>query len=282
VTDAFASGESARRAVLLDVDVPVSTITLCRPAAANAIDAHLLRDLDDAKRAVAVAAGVRVVVVTGAGQHFCAGADLREDRAARRASRVRFGSALDLGTVPQPVIAAINGPALGGGCELALTCDFRIMAADATIGLPEIRFGALPRGGGTARLPRLIGLPQAKRMIMTGEHLTAARALQIGLVDEVCEPGALTARVREFAGRLASAPDYALRAAKQLLDSAMSSDLPAALAREREVTRTMATREQRQEARQRAAAREPTYARIFGAAGAEHGVTPEEDHGTAS
>jgi enoyl-CoA hydratase/carnithine racemase len=180
------------------------------------------------------------------------------------------------------VIAAINGPALGGGCELALTCDFRIMAADATIGLPEIRFGALPRGGGTARLPRLVGLSPAKRMIMTGEPLTATRALQIGLVDEVCEPGALTARVHDLASRLARAPDYALRTAKHLLDSAMTSDLPVALAREREVTRTMATREQRREARRLAAAREPAYARIFGAGEAEHGVTPEEDHGTTS
>lgn len=257
------AADASGRTVLINVDGPLATLTLCRPYAANAVNASMLQDLDEAKRTVSADPDVKVVAVTGAGKHFCAGADLRENRGQRRESRARFGSALDLGTVPQPVIAAINGAAMGGGCELALSCDFRLMAADATVGLTEIQFGALPRGGGTARLPHLIGLSRAKWMIMTGEHLTAAEALRIGLVDEVVESTALAARVREFAERLANAPGYALRAAKRLLNSAMAADLPTMLAREQEEARSMATRQERLDARRHAAAVHQTYARIF-------------------
>src|SRR5437764_2811336 len=133
--------------------------------------------------------GVRAVVITGAGErHFCGGADLRDAGDAVRGGKVSLPPRLamdEIERLPQPVIAAINGAAMGGGCEIALACDFRLMSSTAKIGLTEIRFGALPSGGGTARAPRLIGLQQTRKLIMFGEPVAAEEARRIGLVDEV-------------------------------------------------------------------------------------------------
>ena len=250
-------------AVLLDRRGPVATLTLNRPEQANTFNEALLRDLHHATAVISGDPGIQVVLLTGAGRHFSGGADLREDLAARRASRRRYRNVIDLSRLPQPVIAAINGAALGGGCEIALTCDFRFMSADAQIGLSEIRFGALPAGGGTARLPRVVGLPWARKLIMTGEPVDAARAERIGLVDEVVAPGEVLAAAREFALRLAERPGYALRAAKKLFNRTFEARLTEALDTERELVRSMATPRQREAARVAAASRMPTYAKIF-------------------
>lgn len=250
--------------VLLDRIGPTAVMTLNRPEQANAINAAVRRELSEAAEAIARDASVRAVIVTGAGRHFCAGADLRESRDDRRASRASFPGAADLSALPQPVIAAINGSALGGGCELALTCDFRFMAETATIGLPEIRFGALPRGGGTARLPRVVGLAAAKRLIMTGEPVGAAEAERIGLADWTGPAGQLMPAALALAEQLSQRAGYALATAKALLNNALEVDLAAALAAERTQVRAMATPAQRAAARSRAAAVLPAYARIFG------------------
>jgi enoyl-CoA hydratase len=250
-------------AVAVERRGPVAVLILNRPEAANAYDLRLLGDLYEATTRIGADRSVRAVIVTGAGRHFSGGGDLRETHAQRRAARERFGDAIDMSRLPQPVIAAINGAAVGGGCELALSCDFRFISEDAQIGLTEIRFGALPLGGGTARLPRIVGLAWAKRMIMTGDPVDARTAATIGLVDEILPPGELIGRAEQFALSLAQRADYALRAAKSLLNSALETDLRTALANERAVVKSMASPGERAAERRRAAAEQQAYARIF-------------------
>lgn len=242
----------------------VAMLTLNRPERANTLDAQLINEMQDAAAAAARDKDVRVVIVTGAGRHFCGGADLRAARPS--ASRPPAGMpspGIALDWMQKPVIAAINGAAMGGGCEIALSCDFRLISATAKIGLTEIRFGALPAGGGTARAPRLIGLAAARRLIMIGEPLDATEALKIGLVDEVVEPDSLLTRANELADLLATRAPYAMRTAKQLLNKTLEVDLATALEMERSYIAGMGTPEERQQARDEAAARSATYANIF-------------------
>ncbi|HEY1620794.1 MAG TPA: enoyl-CoA hydratase/isomerase family protein [Streptosporangiaceae bacterium] len=271
------ASDGAESAVLTTRRDGVLILTLNRPASANALNTALRRDLEQAKRQIAADPSVRVVIVTGAGRHFCAGADLREGREQRRAGLAAHPAAADFGQLPQPVLAAINGAALGGGCELALTCDFRFMASTASIGLPEITFGTLPRGGGTALLPRIVGLARARQMIMTGEPVGAARAEQIGLADGVAGPGELMDLALEFAGRLSAQPAYALRTAKRLLAESLETDLATAREAERVAVREMATDAERARARADAAAWLPAYARIFGTPGASRPAGEQND-----
>ena len=247
--------------VLLERSDGVAVLTLNRPRRANALDAAMLAELADVERELAADADTRAVVVTGAGKHFCAGVDLQ---AALIASPWTPGVHIGFDLVQQPVIAAINGSALGGGCEIALACDFRIMAASATMGLPEVQFGELPRGGATARLARIVGVPRAKMMIATGVALTADQAERIGLVDQVMEPAMVLRSALELAECLASYEPYAVRSAKFLVDRSVESSLSAALELERHVTTNMATDEQRRQARANAARRSPVYTRLFG------------------
>lgn len=238
----------------------IAIVTLNRPAKANAIDAAMLRALNALELDLAADPDVRVIVVTGAGHHFCGGVDL-----VAAAAESPWGPEAHIGfdLVPQPLIAAVNGSAMGGGCEIALACDFRVMSSEATIGLPEIQFGELPFGGGTARLAGVVGVPWAKRMIMTGQPLDASTALRIGLVDEVVEPAAVLASALGLAQRLAELAPYAVQAAKRLVDRSATGNLAAALARERSTVLSMATDEQRAAARRDAARRSPVYARMF-------------------
>lgn len=241
-------------------------LTLNRPERANTINTDLILTLQKHALEATNDADVRVLVVTGAGRHFCGGADLRAEkerelRLSSYMSPIESGFALDW--VPKPVIAAINGAAMGGGCEIALACDFRYIAGNAKIGLPEIKFGALPAGGGTARAPRLLGLSAARRLIMTGEPVDAAEAERIGLVDKVCAAEELLGEVQAFADVLASRAPYAMRAAKQLLNRSLETDLTAALELERIVTRRMGTPEEIAQAREVAAKASDAYASIF-------------------
>ncbi len=169
----------------------------------------------------------------------------------------------ELENLPQPVIAAINGAAMGGGCEIALCCDFRIMADDAQIGLTEISFGALPGGGGTQRLPRLIGVAKAKRLIFLGTRLTAADAQSIGLVDDIGPRASVVEAAETLAAELAEMAPYALRAAKLIINEGMQLTLEQGLRLERRVIMTMGTPEERQAAIEQAMARSGTYQNIF-------------------
>ena len=243
-------------------DDTIAVITLARPTAANTFTASMVREFEDAVVSV-TRKHARVLVVTGAGKHFCAGADLKAvaNGTGPRLGDTRFIDQLEDARIP--VIAALNGSAVGGGCELALACDLRIMAATATIGLPEVRFGGLPAGGGTQRLPRLIGAARAKEMLFTGEPLDAEEALAIGLVNRVTAQDRVLDASLQIARLLASRAEYALESLKMLVNRGMNMDLRSGLALENYVARKMATPEQRREAQRAAGSGDSTYRRIF-------------------
>jgi enoyl-CoA hydratase/carnithine racemase len=209
--------------VRYDLDGHVATITLDRPDALNAINREMneelaatwarFRDDDDAW----------VAILTGAGERaFCAGADLIDlipdaGEQARAGTLTRFnfgGNTRDFHTW-KPSIAAINGFALAGGLEIALACDLRLAVPRARFGLPEVRWAIIPGGGGTQRLPRLIGAARAMELILTGKQIDAEEALRIGLINAIVEPDALLPAARELAGQLLQNGPLALRAAKQ-------------------------------------------------------------------
>lgn len=228
------------QSVLLERVGGVAVLTANRPDKRNALNGTLRRELVDALDALRDDDEARVVVITGAGEKaFIAGADLAEfaertpdeQRSAMEQRRV-FDV---IAEYPKPTIAMINGFALGGGCELAMACDVRVAAESASLGQPEIRLGLIPGGGGTQRLPRLVGPGRALRLILTGELITAAEALRIGLVDEVVADGALRARVLEVAASMASHSPVALRLAKAAVRTALELPLAAGLAHEREL-----------------------------------------------
>lgn len=216
----------------------VLLLTLNRPEKRNALSAALRAQLRDALAADRDDPATRVVVLRGAGEKaFAAGADV-EEMAARSVWEQRafispphiYGA---VATHPKPVIAALNGHALGAGLELAMACDVRVCSSAAKLGQPEINLGILPGGGGTQRLPRLVGGGRAARMVMTGEPIDAATALAWGLVDEVVAPEAVVPKALEIANQMASKSPVALRLAKQALRAA--EELPLSEALEREI-----------------------------------------------
>jgi enoyl-CoA hydratase len=213
----------------------VATVALDRPPV-NAVD---LGVIDEFLRVVAELGSereVRAVVVTGRDRRFCAGADItmlrdvspENQRRARRWVDVQAG----LEAMEKPVIAAINGYALGGGAELALACDVRLMARDGEIGFPEIRLGIFPGAGGTQRLARLLGPARALRLMMEGRRLTADEALALGLVDEVVPSDLLQHTAREMAERLAAGPTRAIGLLKRCVYRGHSRSLEEGLALE--------------------------------------------------
>ena len=238
----------------------VALVRLNRPASANAITREMLALLEEVGEQLENDPGIGAVVVTGTGRHFCAGVDLDQ---ALKGSAVANGGRFGLSELPQPVIAAINGTAMGGGLEIALACDYRLMADVAMVGLPEVMFGELPLLGGTARLPRLVGPSAAKRMILTGEPVDAATALRIGLVDEVCESERLLASALMLAESMARNASFAVRTGKRLIDEALDGTVEEALDREITEVRAMATDLERLQARRIAAERSPIYAKLF-------------------
>jgi enoyl-CoA hydratase len=236
----------------VSTDDGVATVTIHRPEKRNALNAQVRRELVDALDALATDPDVRVVILTGAGDRaFVAGADIGEfaerspleQRATMEGRRV-FEVLADH---PKPTIAAINGYALGGGCELALACDLRIAARSARLGQPEVALGLLPGGGGTQRLPRLVGLGRALRMILTGDLLDAEEAARIGLVDEVVDDDALAGRARAVATRIAAHSPVAVKLIKQAVRAAAELPLSAGLALERELFITAFASEDRAE-----------------------------------
>lgn len=200
---------------------PVAIVVVNRPSVLNALNAGMLDELEAVMGELGAADDVRALVLTGAGEKaFVAGADINElarqvpvggRDMALRGQRV-FDRVEQLG---KPVIAAINGFALGGGCELALACTFRVMADTARMGLPEINLGIMPGYAGTQRLTRLVGRGVALDLILTGRHVTAEEALRVGLVHRVVSAAALAEAARSFAGELAAKAPIAMRLAME-------------------------------------------------------------------
>lgn len=228
--------------VRLEQQGHVALVTLDRPEVLNALSWDTLGRLLDVVERLSRAADVRAVIFTGAGPRaFCAGADLKErvdfSEAQTRAFVARIGDTFDaVAALPMPTLAAVNGVAFGGGCELALACDLRLLARTAQIGLTETSLAIIPGAGGTQRLPRLVGPARARELIFTARRVTADEALVLGLANEVCEPAELPARARALAEAIAANGPLAVRAAKEALslcDGAL--DLPARLLREREI-----------------------------------------------
>jgi enoyl-CoA hydratase len=194
---------------------------------ANALSRELLEELAAAARAL-TAEPPRAVVVTGGERIFAAGADIAEFGGPEEAAVVggHFRNALDqVAAIPRPVIAAVNGYALGGGCELALACDLRVAGDTAKFGQPEILLGIIPGGGGTQRLTRLVGPARAKDIILTGRQVAADEALRIGLVDRVVPASETLDAALAWAGELARGPSVALALAKRAIDSGLDSSL---------------------------------------------------------
>ncbi|HLI57953.1 MAG TPA: enoyl-CoA hydratase/isomerase family protein [Actinomycetota bacterium] len=191
----------------------------------NIVNRQLTGELAAATRTLGRDEAVRAVVVWG-GRHFSAGGDLAEFAAMSVTDVYEYGKDLDaayrgLADLPKVTIAAVNGYALGGGCELALAADFRFVGERATLGLPEIQLGLIPGAGGTQRLPRLVGLSRAKELIFTGRQVKAAEAVAIGLADAVFPPEQLLDQALEAAARYARGPTVALRVAKRAIDRAV-------------------------------------------------------------
>ena len=200
----------------------VAYVTLNRPAALNALSTNLRQDLKRFFTTTQAAHDVRLIVVTGAGRAFCAGADIKEwtepasiveDREER--GRLDFREAMR--RCPQPIIAAINGYALGGGCELAMGCDLRIASDRAQLGLTEVTLGIIPGGGGTQWLPRLIGRGKALELILTGRRIEAQEALRLGLVERVVPHEHLMEAVEELARTITSRAPLAVKYAKEAI-----------------------------------------------------------------
>jgi enoyl-CoA hydratase len=215
--------------VRVETDGRVATIRLDRPPM-NAINSAVQEQLRTAAEQVSRDPDVRAVIVYGGEKVFAAGADVKEfagqDHAHMVRDAARVMSSIDaLARIPKPVIAAVTGYALGGGCELALAADFRVSADDAKWGQPEILLGLIPGMGGTQRLPRLIGPARAKDLIFTGRFVDAEEALAIGLVDAVVPAQEVYATAQRMAARFAKGPALATAAAKAAIDGGLDTDL---------------------------------------------------------
>ena len=225
-------------AVDVDVAEGVAVVTMNRPESLNAFNSEQLDLLSAAFHTLAQDRSVRVVILTGAGDRaFAAGADIKEMVDLTPAGGVAFGRkgqalANAVERLPQPVIAAVNGYAFGGGCELAIACDIRLASQNARFAQPEVGLGIPPGWGGTQRLPRLIGPGLAAEMIYTGRHVHAEEALRIGLVNAVHPLDQLMSAAREMAAHIARNSPAAVRAAKSLMALALAGDPAAGLAAE--------------------------------------------------
>ena len=225
------------KTIILEKGQGIARITLNRPEAMNALTMEMLNEIEIAQKEVMGDKDVRVLIVTGQGRALCSGADF---------SLISY--LLDMGpkgifqnlryiqdvitvfeTMEKPVIAAINGYALGGGLDMVLACDFRIAAKGAMMGEQYVRAGLMPDVGGTQRLPRLIGLAKAKEMIFLGDMIDADEAERIGLVNRVVSPDTLEAETRAFALRLASAPTMAIGMAKKAIHEGRAKDMRSGL-----------------------------------------------------
>jgi enoyl-CoA hydratase len=225
--------------VRLEVSGGIGTIRLDRPPM-NALNAQVQDELRQAAAEATARADVRAVVIYGGPKVFAAGADIKEMGTMSYTDMVARAGALQdsfsaVARIPKPVVAAVTGYALGGGCELALTADFRVCGDNAKLGQPEILLGIIPGAGGTQRLPRLVGPAKAKDLVFSGRFVGAEEALAIGLVDKVVAPDDVYDAAVELVSRYAGGPAFALRAAKEAIDEGLDVDLDTGLRIERKL-----------------------------------------------
>jgi enoyl-CoA hydratase/carnithine racemase len=224
--------------VRLEVEGGIGTIRLDRPPM-NALNTTVQEELRSVAAEAGERADVSAVIVYGGEKVFAAGADVKEMATMSYTDMVDRSSALQsaftaVARIPKPVVAAVTGYALGGGCELALCADWRVAAENARFGQPEVLLGVIPGAGGTQRLARLVGPARAKELIFTGRFVAAEEALAIGLVDRVVPAEDVYTAARELVGRFVGGPVYALRAAKEAVDRGLDVDLTTGLEIERQ------------------------------------------------
>jgi len=219
--------------VRLDVEGAIGTIRLDRPKM-NAINAQVTAEIRACAEEATARTDIRAVVLYVGERVFAAGADIKEMGSQTYADMALWGTGLQeafkvVARIPKPVVAAVTGYALGGGFELALTADFRVLGESVQVGVPEILLGVIPGAGGTQRLTRLVGPAKAKSLVYTGRFVKAAEALELGIADKVVPDADVYAAAVEMASQWAAGPAVALRAAKQAIDDGLELDLDAAL-----------------------------------------------------
>jgi enoyl-CoA hydratase len=216
-----------------EVSDSIATLVIDRPDVKNALDLETVNSIRESLRKLEADASVGVLIITGSGETaFVSGADINDIRArGRDEGLAAINSSLfaEIERFPRPTIAAVNGYALGGGCELALACDIRIASDMAKFGQPELGLGIIPGAGATQRLPRIVGMGRAKHLILTGEIIDAKQALEIGLVSAVTPPGQLQIRARELAKRILRQGPLAARLAKMALNASSRVDMDSGL-----------------------------------------------------
>lgn len=224
--------------IIYEVKDALAYITLNRPKALNALNQQLLTELDTAIDMIQNNEAVKAVIITGSGEKaFAAGADITELQkldSVAAARQSEFGNAIlsKLSALPQPVIAAVNGFALGGGMELALACDIRFASTHAKLGLPEVGLGIMPGYGGTQRLARLIGLGRAKQLVFAAENIDADEAYRLGLVNKVVAQDSLIEEVEKYAAKMLTKSAVGVQMAKKTMDHGYDVPLENALAYE--------------------------------------------------
>ena len=222
------------KTIAYEINEYIGKITINRPEALNALNGEVLDELDLAIEEVKKDSNLRVLIITGAGRSFVAGADIKEMSElnaieARDFSKQGISVFRKIENLQIPVIAAVNGFALGGGCELSMSCDIRIASDKALFGQPEVGLGLIPGFGGTQRLQRLIGQGWAKYLIYSAENIKADKALEIGLVQDVVEADKLEERVNELAQKIASKAPIAVRISKEAINTGAQTDIDSAL-----------------------------------------------------
>jgi enoyl-CoA hydratase len=219
--------------IRVDTSEGIATVTIDRPEVKNALNLETVQGLRSALRTLEGDESVGVLILTGAGETaFVSGADINDIRArSRDEGLAAINSSLfaEIERFPRPTVAAINGYALGGGCEMALACDLRIAADTAKFGQPELGLGIIPGAGATQRLPRIVGLGRAKHLILTGEIIDAKQALEIGLVSALAPAGQLQLRARELAKKILRQGPLAARLAKIALNASARVDMDSGL-----------------------------------------------------
>ena len=224
------SFQADSQTILIKMEYPLAWITLNRPNKLNVIDPVMLKELGRALDGLEEDEQVRIIILTGAGRAFCAGADIAQladasPMYAMNLARDTQRVANRIETSTKPVLVAINGHALGGGLEIAMGGDIRIAASTAKLGLPEINLGIMPGGGGTQRLPRLVGISRAKDMILSGKLISAEEALGAGLVNYVVPNDMLERKTREVGLELSKKAPAALMAAKQAINGGLDETI---------------------------------------------------------